>query len=90
MCSKSTVAVVAALGAILLMANEVSAQHRTTGRSRQHVPQAFERRYGYVPREATPYHSATDIYGSDSDGHQLYPNPDRDFSIENLRSHPSQ
>ena len=67
MCSKSTVAVVAALGAILLMANEVSAQHRTTGRSRQHVPRAFERRYGYVPREATPYHSATDIYGSDSD-----------------------
>jgi hypothetical protein len=27
------------------------------------------------------------IYYSDSLGHQSYPNPDRDFSIENLRSH---
>ncbi len=30
-----------------------------------------------------------DIYQSDSLGHQSYPNPDRDFSIENLSSHAS-
>ncbi len=29
----------------------------------------------------------TNIYQSDSLGHQSQPNPDRDFSIENLRSH---
>ena len=29
----------------------------------------------------------TNMYQSDSLGHQLFPNPDRDFSIENLRSH---
>jgi hypothetical protein len=27
------------------------------------------------------------IYQSDSLGHQSSPNPDRDFNIENLRSH---
>ena len=27
------------------------------------------------------------IYQSDSLGYQSYPNPNRDFSIENLRSH---
>jgi hypothetical protein len=29
----------------------------------------------------------TNMYQSDSLGHQSFPNPDRDFSIENLRSH---
>jgi hypothetical protein len=29
------------------------------------------------------------LYQSDSLGHQSYPNPDRDFSIENLSSHAS-
>jgi hypothetical protein len=29
----------------------------------------------------------SNIYQSDSLGHQSSPNPDRDFSIENLRSH---
>ena len=32
---------------------------------------------------------SSDIYPSDSMGHQSYPNPDRDFSIENLSSHAS-
>ena len=31
----------------------------------------------------------SNIYHSDSLGHQSYPNPDRDFSIENLSSHPN-
>jgi hypothetical protein len=29
----------------------------------------------------------SDIYQSDSLGKQSYPNPNRDFGIENLRSH---
>ncbi len=29
----------------------------------------------------------SNIYQSDSLGYQSYPNPNRDFSIENLRSH---
>ena len=29
------------------------------------------------------------VYQSESLGHQSYPNPDRDFSIENLSSHAS-
>jgi hypothetical protein len=29
----------------------------------------------------------SNIYQSDSLGHQSYPNPNRDFGIENLRSH---
>ena len=31
----------------------------------------------------------SNVYQSDSLGHQSYPNPDRDFSIENLSSHAS-
>jgi len=31
----------------------------------------------------------SNIYESDSLGHQSFPNPDRDFSIENLSSHAS-
>ena len=29
----------------------------------------------------------SNVYQSDSLGHQSYPNPDRDFGIENLSSH---
>jgi hypothetical protein len=31
----------------------------------------------------------SNVYESDSLGHQSFPNPDRDFSIENLSSHAS-
>ncbi len=31
----------------------------------------------------------SNVYQSESLGHQSYPNPDRDFSIENLSSHAS-
>jgi hypothetical protein len=33
--------------------------------------------------------NGSNLYQSDSLGHQSYPNPDREFSIENLSSHAS-
>jgi hypothetical protein len=44
---------------------------------------------GYVPRQVPRYDSTSNINSSYSLGHQSFPNPDRDFSIENLRSHPN-
>ncbi len=71
-------------------ANETSAQHRANSHANvRHLPDAFERTYGYVPRQVPQYGPARDVYSSDSLGRQSFPNPDRDFSIENLRSHPS-
>ena len=35
----------------------------------------------------TTHVDRSNTYQSDSLGHQSYPNPDRDFSIENLRLH---
>ena len=43
----------------------------------------------YILSNARGSVAPRDIYFSDSLGHQSFPNPDRDFSIENLRSHPS-
>jgi len=37
----------------------------------------------------TTHVDRSNTYESDSLGHQSLPNPDRDFSIENLRSHAS-
>ena len=37
----------------------------------------------------TVHTKPVDHSNSDSLGHQAYPNPDRDFSIENLSSHAS-
>jgi hypothetical protein len=37
----------------------------------------------------TTHVDGSNLYQSDSLGHQSYPNPDRDFSIENLSSHAS-
>jgi hypothetical protein len=73
-----------AIGAIFLAANAVGASVRV-----QHLPRSFDRAYGYAPRQVTRYNSRADVYSSDSLGHQSFPNPDRDFGIENLRSHPS-
>ena len=83
-----------AVAAFFVMANAASAEHRAGGRAGpRHLPRAFERAYGYVPRQppapAPRYDSRADAYSSDSLGRQSFPNPDRDFSIENLRSHPS-
>jgi hypothetical protein len=83
-----------AIAAFFLMANAASAEHRAGGRAGlRHLPHAFEHAYGYVPRQppgqGTRYDSRADAFSSDSLGRQSFPNPDRDFSIENLRSHPS-
>jgi hypothetical protein len=76
--------------AVYLMANAASAEHRASGRAGvRHLPRTFERAYGYVPRQVLRYDSRADVYASDSLGHQFFANPDRDFSIENLKSHPS-
>jgi hypothetical protein len=40
--------------------------------------------------QASRSEPATQVYNSQSLGNQPFANPDRDFSIENLRSHPSQ
>jgi hypothetical protein len=78
------------MAAMFLSANAASAQHRAGGHaSVRHLPRALERAYGYVPPQVPRHESRTDAFSSDSQGHQSFPNPDRDFSIENLRSHPS-
>jgi len=91
MSAKSKIAAAVAVGALLLMANEASAQHRAavSHNSMRHVPHVFGRAYGFVPRPAPPSGPGGGAYFSNSQGHQPYPNPDRDYSIQNLSSHPS-
>lgn len=79
-----------ATSAILLIASGASAQHGAAGHaSVTHPPRALERTYGYFPRQTPRYNAHDNVYSSESQGPQSFPNPDRDFSIENLRSHPS-
>lgn len=86
MIAKTKIAVAVAIGALFLTASQASAQHRA--HSRTNVgPGASERTYGYVPRQVPQNAPTRDVYFSDSLGRQPFPNPDRDFSIENLRSH---
>jgi hypothetical protein len=86
MSARFKTAVVIATSAILLMANGAGAQHRAAGHtSVAHPLRAFD-----FPRQMQRYNSHSDVYSSESQGPQSFPNPDRDFSIENLRSHPSK
>ena len=80
--------VIIALGAIVLMANEASAQpssqHRASGQTHvRHLPRVFSHTYGYAPRPAPENQSRRDryqdVYQSDSLGRQPFPNPDRVF-----------
>jgi len=89
MSTKSNIATAVAVGALFLTVNQANAQHRADGHNNVgHLPRALERTYGYVPRQVPQFRPARDdVYFSDSLGHQSFPNPDRDFSIENLRSH---
>jgi hypothetical protein len=67
---KAKLAVIA-FGALALMANGANAQHRTSGQTHvRHLSRTFGQAYGYVPSEAPQYQS-------NSQGIQLYPNPDR-------------
>ena len=91
MSAKNKIAAAIAMGSLFLMANEASAQHRANSHvDARHLPRALERTYGYVPPQAPQLGPGRDVYFSDSLGRQSFPNPDRDFSAENLRSHPSQ
>lgn len=88
--SASFKTVTIATSAILLIANGAGAQRGAAGHASVALPPpAFERTYGYFPRQTPQYNSHGNVYSSESQGPQSFPNPDRDFSIENLRSHPS-
>ncbi len=90
MSAKDKIAAAIAVGALLLMANEASAQYRADSRIHvPHLPRAFERAYGFVPRQVPQFSPGSDPFYSNSLGRQPFPNPDRDYSIQNLRSHPS-
>jgi hypothetical protein len=67
---------VIALGALVLMANGANAQHRSQTHVR-HLSRIFGQAYGYAPREAPQYQSSGEVYESNSQGIQSYPNPDR-------------
>jgi hypothetical protein len=73
---------VAAAGALVLALAllEGEAGARTAVRAHtRHVPQGYAPTY--APRQAPqnqPSRSSSDIYQSDAQGHQSYPNPDRD------------
>jgi hypothetical protein len=87
------------IAAVALIAGTLAANAAGAQRSANrhagvgHLPRALENAYGYAPRqslrsEAPPYEGRRDAFSSDSLGRQSFPNPDRDFSVENLRSHP--
>jgi hypothetical protein len=88
--AKSKIAAAVAIGALFLTPSEASARHANGYNNVPHVRHAVKRTYGLVPRQVRRYDPGTDVYSSESLGRQSFPNPDRDFSIENLRSHPSQ
>jgi hypothetical protein len=78
---KAKLAVIA-LGALVLMANGANAQHRTgTQTHARHSSHIFGQAYGYVPRGTPQYQSSGGLYESYSQGHQSYPNPDRELYL---------
>jgi hypothetical protein len=56
------------LGALVLMDNGAYAQHRNYS-------------HGYAQRETPHYQSSGGLYESFSEGHQPYPNPDRELYV---------
>jgi len=81
-------AAAAAIGALSLMANEAPAQHRADSHAkgaiaREHSNRHMDMFYAKFGK------TVGDGFFSTSLGYQLFPNPDRDLSIWNLRSHPS-
>lgn len=75
-----------AISAIVLMANEASAQHRQSTQTHvSQVPHVFSQTYGNVPRSAAQYPSPRgnygDMYQSNSLGRQSFINPDREFPV---------
>ena len=74
---------VIALAALVLSVGGANAQHRTSTPVR-HGSHIFERTYGYASREPSQAHSLRDVYESTSQGHQSFPNPDRDYYGPNV------
>jgi hypothetical protein len=66
------------LGALALMANAANAQHRAG--SQTHV-RPLSRTSGYARRESPQSQSSGGLYDSVSQGHQSYPNPDRELYV---------
>jgi hypothetical protein len=64
---KAKLAIIA-LGALVLMGNGANAQHRNYG-------------HGYARGETPQYQSSGGLYDSLSEGHQSYPNPDRELYV---------
>jgi hypothetical protein len=65
-------------GALVLIANEANAQHRTKSHTHGWRPlRMFSQSYGYGPELWTGNHLPPGVYQSYSVGRQSYPNPDR-------------
>jgi hypothetical protein len=73
-------------GALVLMANGANAQHRASGQTHvRHLSRTSRQADGYGRRETPQYQSSEGLYESYSQGHQSYPNPDRELYV-NLRN----
>jgi hypothetical protein len=69
------------LGASLI-ANGANAQHGTGGQTHvRHLSHPLEQTYASARREPPRYQSSGGIYESFSQGHQPYPNPDRELYV---------
>jgi hypothetical protein len=77
---KAKLAIIA-LGALVLMANGANAQHRQSN-SRSASGRTFGQAYGYARRETPQHQSSGGLYESYSQGHQSYPNPDRELYVQ--------
>jgi hypothetical protein len=78
---KATLAVII-LGTVVLVTNGADARQRTDGRTHvRHLSRAVEQVYRYTRNAAPQYQSPGDLYGSYSQGHQPYPNPDRELYV---------
>jgi hypothetical protein len=86
--AKSQIAAAVAVWALFLTASKASARYADGYNNVRRMRHAVELTYGFVSRQVRRYDPRTDVYSSESLGRQSFPNPDRDFSIENLSSHP--
>jgi hypothetical protein len=68
------------IAALALMANDANAQRRTTVQaSVRRPPHTVRQAKSHILRPPPALPSSMDVYQSYSQGHQSYPNPDRDF-----------
>jgi hypothetical protein len=78
---KAKLAIIA-FGALVFMANGAIAQHWTGSQTHaRHLSRTSGQAYGYARRETPQYQSSGGLYESYSQGHQSYPNPDRELYV---------